>query len=115
MQHYPLIGLALMSLAGVFLWTPCPAAPIGVPVYRVTPIGGITGLRVNQVGDVVGWTTRNGLAVPMLRTPENGVIVLPTSSTEPYGVARDLSERAAGVITVVGEAKLNSSGSAIHA
>jgi uncharacterized membrane protein len=115
MQHHPFLGLALISLGGVFLSTPCPAAPTGVPVYRVTPIGGITGLRVNQVGDVVGWTTRNGLAVPMLRTPENGVIVLPTSTSEPYGVARDLSERAAGVITVVGEARLNSSGSAIHA
>jgi probable HAF family extracellular repeat protein len=95
---------------------PCLAVPpTGVPVYTVAAIGGITGLRVNQVGDVVGWTTRNGLAVPMLHTPENGTIVLPTSSTQPYGVARDLSERAAGVITVVGEARLNSSGSAIHA
>jgi uncharacterized membrane protein len=43
------------------------------------------------------------------------VIVLTTSSSQPYGVARDVSERAAGVITVVGEARLNSSGSAIHA
>ena len=91
------------------------AAPTGVPVYTVTTIGGVTGLRVNQVGDVVGWTTRSGLAVPMLHTSENGTIVLPTSSTQPYGVARDLSERAAGVITVVGEARLGSSGSAIHA
>jgi probable HAF family extracellular repeat protein len=109
-------GLALILLVAVFLPTPCPAAsPAGVPVYKVTPIGGITGLRINQAGDVVGWATRNGLAVPMLRTPENGVIVLPTSSSQPYGVARDVSERAAGVITVVGEARLDSSGSAIHA
>ena len=91
------------------------AAPAGVPVYTVAPISGITGLRVNGMGDVVGWTTRNGLAVPMLFTAENGTIVLPTSSTEPYGVARDLTDRAAGVITVVGEARLDSSDSAIHA
>jgi hypothetical protein len=114
--QYASLCFALISLGGVFLPMPCLAAPpTGVPVYTVAPIGGITGLRVNQVGDVVGWTTRNGLAVPMLHTPENGTIVLPTSSTQPYGVARDLSERAAGVITVVGEARLNSSGSAIHA
>jgi hypothetical protein len=111
------LQLALVGLiAAAPAVMPCrAAAPTGVPVYKVAPIGGITGLRVNQVGDVVGWTTRNGLAVPMLHTPENGTIVLPTASTQPYGVARDLSERAAGVITVVGEARLNSSGSAIHA
>jgi hypothetical protein len=51
----------------------------------------------------------------MLHTPENGVIVLTTSSSQPYGVARDVSQRAAGVITVVGEARLDSSASAIHA
>ncbi len=117
--HAPKHGFhcfVLMLLGGVPLSTPCWAAsPIGVPVYKVTPISAITGLRVNQSGDVVGWTTRNGLAVPMLHTPENGVIVLTSSSTQPYGVARDVSDRAAGVITVVGEARLNSSGSAIHA
>ncbi|MBC7893962.1 MAG: hypothetical protein H7066_01030 [Cytophagaceae bacterium] len=90
-------------------------APSGVPVYGVTPIAALTGLRVNQSGDVAGWTTPTGLAVPMLYTPETGVIVLPTSASQPYGVARDLSERAAGVITVVGEARLNTTGSAIHA
>ena len=94
-----------------FLATP----PAGVPVYTVTSIDAITGLRVNQSGDVVGWTFRNGPAQPILSTPQTGVIVLPTSSSQPYGVARDLSDRVAGVITVVGEAKLNSSGSAIHA
>ena len=109
-------GLALILLVAVFLPVPSLAAPpAGVPVYKVTAISAITGLRVNETGDVVGWTTRNGLAVPMLRTAENGVMVLPTSSSQPYGVARDVSERAAGVITVVGEARLNSSGSAIHA
>jgi PKD repeat protein len=116
MPQYASICFALISLGSVSLPMPCLAAsPTGVPVYTVTAIGGITGLRVNQVGDVVGWTTRNGLAVPILHTPENGTIVLPTSTSQPYGVARDLSERAAGVITVVGEARLDSSGSAIHA
>jgi probable HAF family extracellular repeat protein len=110
------LGFASVVLGGVFLPMPGSAAPpAGVPVYKVTPISAITGLRVNQSGDVVGWTTQNGLAVPMLRTPENGIIVLTTSSSQPYGVARDVSDRAAGVITVVGEARLNSSGSAIHA
>ena len=109
------LRFALISLASMLLPLSGLAAPTGVPVYSVTPIGGITGLRVNQTGDVVGWTTLNGLAVPMLRTAENGVIVLTTSSSQPYGVARDVSARAAGVITVVGEARLNSSGSAIHA
>ena len=116
MSQYASFCSALISLGGVFLPMHCLAAsPTGVPVYNVTPINAITGLRVNQAGDVAGWTTRNGLAVPMLRTPENGVIVLTTSSSQPYGVARDVSERAAGVITVVGEARLDSSGSAIHA
>jgi hypothetical protein len=91
------------------------AAPAGVPVYTVTRIDATIGLRVNQSGDVVGWTTRNGLAVPMLYTAQNGVIVLPTSTTQPYGVARDVSDRQAGSITVVGEAKLNATGSAIRA
>ena len=109
------LRFALISLASMLLPLSGLAAPTGVPVYSVTPIGGITGLRVNQTGDVVGWTTLNGLAVPMLRTAENGVIVLTTSSSQPYGVARDVSARAAGVITVVGEARLDSSGSAIHA
>jgi probable HAF family extracellular repeat protein len=90
-------------------------APSGVPAYDVTPINAITGLRVSQSGDVVGWTIANGPTEPMVYTPENGVVVLPTSTSQPYGVARDLSERSAGVITVVGEAKLNTSGSAIHA
>lgn len=89
--------------------------PIGVPVYTVTPINATTGLRVSQSGDVVGWTAANGSAKPFLNTPENGVIILPTSTSQPYGIARDLTERVAGVITVVGEAKLNSSGAAIHA
>lgn len=91
------------------------APPSGVPVYDVIPINATTGLRVNQSGDVVGWTTRNGPAEPVLFTPETGVIVLPTSTSQPYGIARDLSERSAGVITVVGEARLNTTGSAIHA
>lgn len=107
---------ALIVLGGVFLPTLGQgASPTGVPVYTVTPINAVTGLRVNQSGDVVGWTTLNGLAVPILYTRENGIIVLTTSSSQPYGVARDVSERAAGVITVVGEARLPSSGSAIHA
>jgi hypothetical protein len=83
--------------------------------YKVTAIDAITGLRVNQSGDVVGWTTKNGPGEPILYTPETGVIVLPTSTSQPYGVARDLSERLGGVITIVGEAKLNSTGSAIRA
>jgi probable HAF family extracellular repeat protein len=91
------------------------ASPSGVPVYGVIPFNATAGLRVSQSGDVVGWTTANGPTQPMLYTLENGVIVLPTSTSQPYGVARDLSDRTAGVITVVGEAKLNSSGSAIHA
>ena len=115
MTQYASLRFALLALGGLLLPMSGLAAPIGVPVYNVTPIGGITGLRVNQTGDVVGWTTLNGLAVPMLHTRENGVIVLTTSSSQPYGVARDVSDRAAGVITVVGEARLNSSGSAIHA
>ena len=89
------------------------AAPSSVPVYTVTPINAIVGLRVNPTGDVAGWTTATGL--PMLYTAENGVIVLPNSSSQPYGVARDLSARQSGVITVVGEARLPSTGSAIHA
>jgi hypothetical protein len=115
MPQHASLRFVLISLAGMLLPMSGLAAPTGVPVYSVTPIGGITGLRVNQTGDVVGWTTLNGLAVPMLHTPENGVIVLTSSSSQPYGVARDVSARAAGVITVVGEARLNSSGSAIHA
>jgi hypothetical protein len=115
MPQYASLCFALLSLGSMLLPSSVLAAPTGVPVYNVTPIGGITGLRVNQTGDVAGWTTLNGLAVPMLHTPENGVIVLTTSSSQPYGVARDVSDRAAGVITVVGEARLNSSGSAIHA
>lgn len=104
------------SISGVSPSTPSlAAAAVGVPVYNVTPINAATGVRVSQSGDVVGWTTVNGLAQPILYTPETGVIVLPTSTSQPYGVARDLSERSAGVITVVGEAKLNSTGSAIHA
>ena len=91
------------------------APPSGVPVYDVIPINATTGLRVSQSGDVVGWTTRNGPAEPVLFTPETGVIVLPTSNSQPYGIARDLSERSVGVITVVGEARLNTTGSAIHA
>jgi probable HAF family extracellular repeat protein len=92
------------------------APPSGVPVYDVTIINATpTGLRLNQSGDVVGWTTQGGPTRPMLFTPENGVIVLPTSTSQPYGIARDLSERAVGVITVVGEARLDSTGSAIHA
>jgi probable HAF family extracellular repeat protein len=91
------------------------AAPFGVPVYDVTPISATSGVRVSQSGDVVGWTTANGPTEPMLYTPETGVVVLPTSISQPYGIARDLSERSAGVITVVGEAKLNTSGSSIHA
>jgi probable HAF family extracellular repeat protein len=89
--------------------------PSAAPVYDVTPIDATTGLRVNQSGDVVGWTTASGPTQPILYTLESGVIVLPTSTSQPYGVARDLSDRSAGVITVVGEAKLNSTGSAIHA
>ena len=113
---YVCLALALSCLGVVVHPIRCVAAPpTGVPVYKVTAIGGITGLRVNQMGDVAGWTTRNGLAVPMLHTSENGTIVLPTSNIQPYGVARDVSDRAAGVITVVGEARLDSSGSAIHA
>ena len=42
---------------------------------------------------------------PYSPPPQTGVIVLPTSTSQPYGVARDLSDRVAGVITVVGEAK----------
>jgi len=94
------------------------AAPVGVPVYTVTsltPGMSAVGLGINATGDVAGWITVSGLPRPILRTPENGVIVLPTSSVQPYGIARDLSDRVAGVITVVGEARLNSSGSAIHA
>src|SRR4029453_15035912 len=86
------------------------AAPVGVPGYNVTAIGATLGLRLNQAGDLVGWTTRNGPTQPILYTAQTGVIVLPTSTTQPYGVARDLSDRVSGVITVVGEAKLNSSG-----
>lgn len=89
--------------------------PSAAPVYDVTPINATTGLRVNQSGDVVGWTTASGPTQPILYTLESGVIVLPISTSQPYGVARDLSDRSAGVITVVGEAKLNSTGSAIHA
>src|SRR4030095_1361257 len=51
----------------------------------------------------------------MLYTPESGVIILPTSNAQPYGVARDLTERSAGVITVVGEARLDTTGAALHA
>ena len=91
------------------------AVPVGVPVYNVTAINATTGLRLNQSGDVVGWTTKNGPTEPFLYTAQNGVIVLPTLTGQPYGVARDLSDRTAGVITVVGEAKLSSSGGAIHA
>jgi len=91
------------------------ASPSGVPVYNVTPINATTGLRVSNSGDVVGWTTANGPPEPMLYTPETGVIVLPTSTSQRYGVARDLTDRVSGVITVVGEARLNSTGSAVHA
>jgi probable HAF family extracellular repeat protein len=79
------------------------------------PIEATTGLRVSQSRDVVGWTTANGPTQPILYTFETGVIVLPTSTSQPYGVARDHSNRTAGVITVVGEATLDSTGSAIHA
>lgn len=116
------------SISGVSPSTPSPSldlAPAGGPAYDVTPLNTFpassrftaptTGLGISQSGDVVGWTTQNGPAEPMLYTPENGVIVLPTSTSQPYGVARDLSDRVGGVITVVGEAKLNSTGSAIHA
>jgi probable HAF family extracellular repeat protein len=89
------------------------AAPTGVPVYDVTPIDAIVGLRINQSGEVVGWKTATGL--PMLYTKENGVIVLPNSTSQPYGVARDLTDRSGGVITVVGEAKLTATGSSIRA
>jgi probable HAF family extracellular repeat protein len=92
-------------------------APVGVPVYAVTPLTAnvAAGLRINHSGDVAGWSLATSPAQPILITPENGVIVLPTSTSQPYGIARDLSERTAGVITVVGEARLNSTGSAIHA
>jgi len=33
------------------------AAPSGVPVYDVKTINAVTGVRVSQSGDVVGWTT----------------------------------------------------------
>ncbi|HEV8538747.1 MAG TPA: PKD domain-containing protein, partial [Bacteroidota bacterium] len=95
--------------------------PVGVPVYAVkalttpAPYGIATGVRVNQSGDVVGWSIANFPAEPILVTPENGVIVLPTSTSQHYGIARDLSDRMAGVITVVGEARLSSTSSAIHA
>ncbi|MEP7326895.1 MAG: PKD domain-containing protein [Gemmatimonadota bacterium] len=89
-------------------------APAGVPVYRVTAINASVGLRVNQSGDVAGWSTTYPYQ-PILYTAETGVIVLPTSTGTPSGVARDLSDRVAGVVTVVGEAKLNTSGGAIHA
>ena len=109
-------GRDAASINGLSPVTPSlAAAPSGVPVYTVASINAVTGVRVSQSGDVVGWTTVNGLAQPMLYTPENGVIVLPSSTGQPYGVARDLSDRVAGVITVVGEAKLNSTASAIHA
>jgi probable HAF family extracellular repeat protein len=91
------------------------SAPVGVPVYNVTAIDATLGLRLNQSGDVVGWTTRNGPTQPILYTAQTGAIVLPTSTSQPYGVARDLSDRVSGVITVVGEARLNGTGSAIHA
>jgi len=112
-----------VGLPGASLSTPSPAAaPSGVPVYTVTPItaptaggGAATGVRVNQSGDVAGWTIANFPAEPILITPENGVIVLPTATAQHYGIAHDLSDRQAGVITVVGEARLNSSGGAIHA
>jgi probable HAF family extracellular repeat protein len=100
-------------------------SPSGAPLYTVTPLNSFgassrftaptTGLRINQSGDVVGWTTQNGPAEPMLNTPENGVIILPTATSQPSGVARDLSDRSGGVITVVGEARLDGNGSAIHA
>jgi probable HAF family extracellular repeat protein len=51
----------------------------------------------------------------MLYTPETGVITLPNSTSQPYGVARDLTDRIGGVITVVGEAKLDATGSSIRA
>jgi probable HAF family extracellular repeat protein len=101
------------SVNRIALPTSPSGAPSVAPVYSVTPINAIVGLRVNQTGDVAGWTTATG--IPMLYTAENGVIVLPTSSSQPYGVARDLSDRQAGVITVVGEARLPSTGSGIHA
>jgi probable HAF family extracellular repeat protein len=105
------VCLSLASWGTVF----AVGAPVGVPVYDVTPLPAVTGLRVNQSGDVVGWTYTNGPAQPILYTRENGVIVLPTSTNQPYGVARDLSDRVAGFVTIVGEARLDSSGSAIHA
>lgn len=104
------------SISGVSPSSPSlvPASS-GAPVYAVTPIQAITGLRVNQSGDVVGWTMPTRTGEPILYTAENGVIVLPTSTSQPYGVARDVSERVGGVVTVVGEARLSSTGSAIHA
>jgi hypothetical protein len=104
------------SITGASTFTPSLASPpSGVPVYNVIAINATSGVRLNPSGDVAGWTTKNGPAEPILYTPENGVILLPTSTSQPYGVARDLSDRLNGVITVVGEARLNSSGSAIHA
>ena len=104
------------SITGVSTSTSSLASPpVGVPVYSVTPINATTGLRVNQSGDVAGWTTTNGRGEPILYTAENGVIVLPTATSQPYGIARDLSSRLNGIITVVGEARLNSTGSEIHA
>jgi probable HAF family extracellular repeat protein len=108
------LGTVWLSLAS---WGTALAveAPVDVPVYEVTPVPAVTGLRINSSGDVVGWTSVNGLTRPILYTRETGAVVLPTSTSQPYGVARDLSDRVGGVVTVVGEAKLDSSGSAIHA
>ncbi len=90
-------------------------APSGVPVYNVTAIAASSGLRINQSGDVAGVNSQSGSTTPILYTAEKGVIALPTTAGVTYGVARGLSDRIGGVITVVGEAKLPTSGGAIHA
>ncbi|MEP7345899.1 MAG: hypothetical protein ABI877_11550 [Gemmatimonadaceae bacterium] len=92
------------------------AGPPGIPIYSLTTIPADVAWRINQSGDVVGWTAFP--PQPYLYTPENGVIMLPTAPPPPgqeAGIARDVSNRVSGVLTVVGEARLASSGGNLHA
>lgn len=124
-----LSGGVVLALAGAALSAGCGdggdgASPTGlahdpasfattasVPTYRVIPIAASIGWRLNESGDVVGWTAGNQ---PFLYTAEDGVIILPTSSSRPSGLARDVSERAGGEVVVVGRG-LGDSFTGLHA
>jgi hypothetical protein len=102
-------GFILRTVTAALLSVLLVSSPVrAIELYDVQALGATVGWRISEHGDVVGWTSVDGVTTAYIWTPEHGLTLLPAPPDRPHTIARAVSERAAdGVVEIVGSAYID--------